>query len=67
LSCVFDFGDSVDHACAEGGIDLFFALGDIERDDGGVGESAGEQASDHAFEVVAQVMFVSSHGKLVDK
>jgi hypothetical protein len=61
VSVGLDLGDSVSHALAEGGVELLLALHDIEGDDGGVGESTGQGAADHALEVVAGIMNVSSH------
>ena len=60
-----DFGDAVDHAFAEVGVDLFFALHDVEGDDGGVCESASEYTSDHAFKVIAGIVNVT-HNLLIN-
>jgi hypothetical protein len=45
---------------------LSFALDNVEGDDGSVGESAGEHSSDHALEVVRDIVLVLRHKLLIN-
>jgi hypothetical protein len=65
LSVGLDLGDAVAHALAEGGVELLLALHDVEGHDGSVGQPAGQGTADHALEVVARIMHVSSHCHLL--
>ena len=59
MSSGSDFADSIKDSFAVGGIDLLFALHDVEGDDGSVGESTGKGTTNHTFEVIGGIVYVT--------